>query len=198
MSMLNRLIEQAKNPKGFIGSLMLSIMNAAHSGMNNWALEKLDIGGHSNILDIGCGGGKAIRTLSALSSHGKIYGIDYSGQAVKESIQANRKDVESGKVKILQASVTDTPFADNYFDVITAFQTHYFWDDLEGGVKEAYRILKKSGCFIITAEVYKINYHMHSHKTKEEMEQLFSSTGFAAVQFYENTSKGWLCIKGVK
>ncbi|PZD96748.1 SAM-dependent methyltransferase [Paenibacillus sambharensis] len=198
MSMLDRLIEQAKNPKGFIGSLMLSIMNSAHSGMNKWALEKLDIGDHSNILDIGCGGGKAIRTLSALNRHGKIYGIDYSGQAVKESIQANRKDVESGKVKILQASVTDTPFADDYFDTITAFQTHYFWDDLEGGVKEAYRILQKGGCLMIIAEVYKINYHMHSHKTKEEMEQLFSGIGFAAVQFHENTSKGWLCIKGMK
>ncbi|ASB90980.1 hypothetical protein S101395_04492 [Bacillus sonorensis] len=43
MGLLNRLIEQAKNPKGFIGSIMLRIMNTAHTGMNKWALDKLRI-----------------------------------------------------------------------------------------------------------------------------------------------------------
>ena len=198
MKLLNRLIEQAKNPNGFVGSIMLSIMNTAHTGMNKWAFEKINISEDAIILDIGCGGGKTIQILSKKNDYGKIYGIDYSEQEVLDSIRANSKDVEAGKVNILQADVIDIPFPENHFDIITAFQTHYFWPDLENGVKEIFRILKQDGCFLITAETYKINYHMKSHKTKEELERLFKGTGFHSVKFYENTTKGWLCVKGLK
>ena len=64
MKLLNRLIEQAKNPNGFVGSIMLSIMNTAHTGMNKWAFEKINISEDAIILDIGCGGGKTIQILS--------------------------------------------------------------------------------------------------------------------------------------
>lgn len=198
MRLLNRLIEQARNPSGFVGSMMLRIMNTAHTDMNKWALAKIKIRENSLVLDIGCGGGKTIRLLSKLSKHGRIYGIDYSEQAVKDSIRTNKKDIASGKVIIRQASVTNIPFSENTFDTITAFQTHYFWSDLESSVKEVFRVLKPRGMFIIVAEIYKINYHMKSFKSKDEMKELFNRTGFQAVQFYENTKKGWLIIQGMK
>ncbi|MGE7837488.1 class I SAM-dependent methyltransferase [Viridibacillus arvi] len=159
MNLLNQLIEQAKNPKGIIGSIMLRIMNSAHTSMNRWALEKIK---------------------------------------VKDSIRANKQDVEKGKVNILQASVTDMPFQNNTFDIITAFQTHYFWPDLENGVKEVFRVLNKDGHFLIIAEQYKINYHMKTFTTKEELEQLFIKTGFNSIRFYEQNNAKWLCVEGHK
>ncbi|OMC84410.1 SAM-dependent methyltransferase [Viridibacillus sp. FSL H7-0596] len=198
MNLLNQLIEQAKNPRGIIGSIMLRIMNSAHTSMNQWALEKVKVKESAVILDIGCGGGKTIQLLSKRNKSGKIVGIDYSEQAVKDSIRANKQDVEKGKVNILQASVTDMPFSNNTFDIITAFQTHYFWPDLEKGVKEAFRVLKKDGHFLIIAELYKINYHMQTYKTREELEQLFIKTGFNSIKFYEQNNAKWLCAEGFK
>lgn len=198
MSWMNRLIEQAKKPKGNIGSIMIRIMNFAHAGMNKWAIEKMEIREESVLLDIGCGGGKAIQLLSKANTYGKIYGIDYSEQAVKDSLRVNMQEVEKGKVAIMQASVTDLPFLDQTFDIITAFQTHYFWADLENGVKEVSRVLKQDGEFFIVAEKYKINYHMKFFKTKEEMEHLLKSVGFQTITFYENNHANWLCVKGSK
>lgn len=198
LNLLNKLIEQAKNPNGVLGSFMLKIMNAAHSEMNKWALEKMKIRRGSVLLDVGCGGGKTLQLLSRMNAYGKIYGIDYSEQAVKDSIKANKLDVATGKIYIQQASVTDIPFSENMFDIITAFQTHYFWPDLEKSVKEVFRVLKQEGCFFITAEIYKINYHMKTYKTKEDIEQLFKKTGFSTVEFYVHPNKKWLCIKGIK
>ncbi|MGQ0516654.1 SAM-dependent methyltransferase, partial [Bacillus sp. D-CC] len=43
MSILQRFIQQAKNPRGTIGSSMLCIMNAAHTRLTNWALQKIHI-----------------------------------------------------------------------------------------------------------------------------------------------------------
>lgn len=126
---------------------MLKIMNSAHIEMNKWALEKINIKKESILLDVGCGGGKTLQLLSKVNSSGKIYGIDYSEQAVKESVRAHKLDVATDKVSIQQASVTDIPFSDHFFDMITAFQTHYFWPDLENSIKGVFRVLKKKAVF---------------------------------------------------
>lgn len=89
MNLLNRLIEQAKNPDRIVGSFMLRIMNTAHTVMNKWTLGNTKIGEDSIVLDVGCGGGKTIQLLSHINKNGRIYGIDYSEQAVKDSIRAN-------------------------------------------------------------------------------------------------------------
>lgn len=198
MSLLQRLIEQAKNPKGFVGSSMLQIMNAAHSGMTKWVIRSGAIKDGDIVLDIGCGGGKTMQSLSKINRTGKIYGIDFSEQAVKESKKTNKDDVARGKVIVRQASVSSIPYPDELFDKITAFQTHYFWPNLASDVKEVFRVLKQGGQFMIISEIYKINYHMKSYKTKTEIQQLFESIGFQTVNIIEDTKKGWMCITGIR
>ncbi len=193
---MTKLIAQAKNPRGFVGSSMLCIMNVAHTSMTKWALSKINISQRAKMLDIGCGGGKTIHTLSKMNPDGKIYGIDYSKKAVENSIKLNKKDVDSGKVFIKQASVSAMPFSNGFFDMITAFQTHYFWPNLENDVKEIFRVLKANGSFLIVAELYKINYHMTKFKTKTDLEKLLKETGYRNVVFHEY--KGAICITARK
>ncbi|AVK85353.1 SAM-dependent methyltransferase [Lysinibacillus sp. B2A1] len=198
MTLLQRLIEQAKKPNGFVGSVMLRIMNFAHSCMNTWLIKHGDVYDGDTVLDIGCGGGKTLQTLSNINPSGKVYGIDFSEQAVRDSIKTNKMDVANGKVIVKQASVSNIPYPDQFFDTITAFQTHYFWPDLANDVKEVFRVLKHGGKFIIISELYKINYHMKAYKTKSEIEQLYESIGFQRIQIIENARKGCLCIIGIK
>lgn len=102
MGLLNALIEQAKNPRGFVGNIMIKIMNQAHTSITTWGLRKIEIKSGDPILDIGCGGGQTIHTLAKQNKQHEIYGIDYSEQAVETSIQKNNKAVIAGKVKISQ------------------------------------------------------------------------------------------------
>ncbi|PEC21978.1 class I SAM-dependent methyltransferase [Bacillus cereus] len=196
MSILQRLIEQAKNPRGAIGSSMLCIMNTAHTRLINWALQKVHIKKNAVILDIGCGGGKTIQTLSKRNPFGKIYGIDYSSQAVENSKKANMQDIKSEKVIIQQASVSSIPYHTDFFDLITAFQTHYFWPDVKHDIQEIFRVLKPNGSFLLVAETFKIQYHMDKFKTTEELISLFYTTGFQSVKYYEE--RGCLCVIGNK
>ncbi|MGG0252609.1 class I SAM-dependent methyltransferase [Bacillus toyonensis] len=196
MSILQQLIQQAKNPRGIIGSSMLCIMNAAHTKLTKWALQKVHIKTDAVILDIGCGGGKTIHTLSKRTTFGKIYGIDYSDQAVENSKKANMKDVKTGKVIIHQANVSSIPYNTNFFDLITAFQTHYFWPDVEHDIKEVLRVLQPNGSFLLVAETFKIQYHMKKFKTTEELINLFYRTGFKSVKCYEE--RGCICVIGNK
>ncbi len=198
MSLLQTLIEQAKKPNGWIGSWMLRMMNIAHRGMYAWLIRQGAINDGDRVLDIGCGGGKILQILSNLNPNGIIYGIDISEQAVKESIKLNEARVASGKVMVKEASVTSIPFEDQFFDAITAFQTHYFWPSLEQDVKEVWRVLKNGGKFIIIAELYKMNYHMEAYQTPAAMKQLLERTGFQTVYVTEKSSKGWLSMTAIK
>ncbi len=53
---------------------------------------------------------------------------------------------------MLEASVAALPFEDNKFDVVTAFETVYFWPGLVDCFREVYRAMKNSGTFLICNE----------------------------------------------
>lgn len=44
------------------------------------------------------------------------------------------------------------PFEDNTFDTVTAFETVYFWPDMEKSFSEVKRVLKPGGLFLISME----------------------------------------------
>ncbi len=196
MKLLNALIEQAKNPRGWLGKTMLNIMNQAHNKMTVWGLEKVQLKDKDVILDIGCGGGQTLKILSSLISNGTIYGVDYSEKAVATTTDKNWKDVQNKKIIVQHADVTSLPFSEDFFDVITAFQTHYFWPDLKNNIVEVNRILKQGGQFLLVAELYKINYHMKEYKTVETLKELFLRSGFSTVTVSQ--TKTQLCMVGEK
>lgn len=196
MGVLEALIEQAKNPKGFVGNVMIRIMNKAHSSLTTWGLQKIEVKSDAPILDIGCGGGQTIHILASQFNQHNIYGIDYSQQAVETSIRKNSKAAADGRVNISRGDVSTLSFENGYFGTITAIQTHYFWPDLKQAVKEVARVLETGGTFVMISEINKINYHMKQYTKNEEIEQLFLDSGFHSIHIHEN--RKWRCYIGKK
>ena len=71
-----------------------------------------------------------------------ICGIDYSEEMVHLAQKTNKKFVENGHVEIIHGSVSSLPFPDGTFDLVTAFETYYFWPNLIDDLKEIKRVLK--------------------------------------------------------
>ncbi len=109
---------------------------------------------------------------------GKYTELTIRNKLLKTQKKANIQDVKTGKVIIHQASVSSIPYNTNFFNLITAFQTHYFWPDVEQDIKEVFRVLQPNGSFLLVAETFKIQYHMEKYKTTEELINLFYKTGF--------------------
>lgn len=42
----------------------------------------------------------------------------------------NRRAIEEGRCQVVHASVATLPFPAEVFDLVTAFETVYFWPDL--------------------------------------------------------------------
>jgi len=196
MGFFNYLIAQSIKPKGLIGKFMLKTMNNAHQNLFKFGLSNIQIHENCTLLDVGFGGGKVLKMLSKQHKDIQLFGIDFSAEAVKVALKNNKKDILTGKINLQQADIEKIPFPDNYFDIITAFQTHYHWSDLPNKVKEIHRVLKPHGQFLVVAEKYKIGYHAKAYKTADEMIELFEKIGFTDIVHKE--TKYNICIKGIK
>ncbi|MDR0509280.1 MAG: class I SAM-dependent methyltransferase [Candidatus Methanoplasma sp.] len=194
MGLFKILIEQSRLPTGRLGRIMLRIMNNAHRGLTLWGLSKLQP--CQNVLDVGCGGGNAVRLMAETGKFGCIYGIDLSPDAVSLTIAKNHKYVESGLVTVMQASVLKLPFENDFFNAATAFQSHYHWPDILPAVHEIYRVLKPGGQFVLAAEIYKIEYHMKEYNDIERTGALFEDCGFKDIDLL--TNRKHICITGYK
>ena len=82
----------------------------------------------------------------------EVAGIDHSPEAVKTARSVNRAAVSSGRLRIVESSVESLPLRDGFFDVVTAFETTYFWPDLQAGLTEIHRVVNRGGKLVIANE----------------------------------------------
>lgn len=204
-------LDQCRKPTGWRGRFILWKMNREHSNLTNWGLSHVSIEKSDTILDVGCGGGRTVSKLAARAAEGHVYGIDYSPDSVAASIKKNAQGIAAGRVSIQQGSVSQLPFADSTFDLVTAVETHFFWPDLPSDMREVFRVLKPGGSFIVIVEVYKGANKMVERLAEkhapiammnllsvEEHRELFAKTGYSEIQVIEERDSEWLCGVGKK
>src|SRR5215469_10587924 len=124
MSLASRLLNQVRNPTGWLGRWNLRGMNRRHAKLTDWGLGHVSIDSDATILDIGCGGGGTIYKLAALATKGKVYGVDYSDTSVAVSRKTNQEWIKTGRVEIRHGSVSHLPFPEQTFALAIAVETH--------------------------------------------------------------------------
>jgi ubiquinone/menaquinone biosynthesis C-methylase UbiE len=195
---------QARKPDKWFGKIFARLMNREHERMTDWGLGQVGIPSDFNILDVGCGGGRTLEKLAAIASRGKVYGIDYAEGSIAVSREHNAQLIEAGRVVVQKASVSQLPFPDHTFDLVTAIETQYYWPDLLGAMREILRVLKPGGKLVVIAETYKGGKYdwlkwpvmwllQSSHLSVIDHRQLFASAGYVNVEISEESSKGWIC-----
>ena len=149
------LFVQVRKPGKWVGRPFAWLMNLSHSSLTDWGLQNTHIEPDFTILDVGCGGGRTIQKLAAVASDGKVYGVDYAAGSVAASRATNAASIRTGRVEILCGSVSQLPFPDSMFDLVTAVETQYYWPDLANDMKQILRVLKPGGTLVLIAETYK-------------------------------------------
>lgn len=184
--MFKKFLENFRKPKdNFGGRFMLKSMNKGHEKLASWGRSYLEIKKEYTVLDLGCGGGRNIEYF--LTKANKVYGIDHSETSVKMASEINKEAIESGRCQISVGDVRSLPFENGSIDIITAFETIYFWDDIEECFKEIYRLLKNGGQFLICNEVSSMDrrdVRILAHKiemqvyTPDDLTKMLTNIGF--------------------
>ena len=204
-------VTQCQKPSGLFGRFVLWNMNSRHSGVTDWGFSHVSVRKTDTILDVGCGGGRTITKLAASAGDGKVYGIDYSKASVAFARKVNQQLIDRGRVQISEGPVSQMPYPDNTFDLVTAIETHFWWPDIAAGMLEIRRVLKPGGTLAIIAEVYKgagtrmarmVEKYLPltgmKFLTSDEHRDLFTNAGYSDIQIDTQTPKGWICCVGKK
>lgn len=206
MSLFNNFIKNTAYPSTtFWGRLMLAGMNHGHQKMALWCIENhIKLSGNEDVLDIGCGGGQNIANFLK-RTNGKVHGIDYSPASVAKSLKKNKKAVTEKRSEIVQANVSAIPFENKTFDLVTAFETIYFWENIINDFKEVKRVLKPNGKFVVCNESSKMegnerwtNILDMNIYTVEEIIDTMQQAGFADVKSYKKKNTQQICVIGKK
>jgi len=196
--MFRKLLQNCRKPKGFFGKIMVGIMNSGHANISAWGLEHLSVEPNSRVLDIGCGGGANVSALLTLCPQGYVCGVDYSKESVAVSQKKNAADLGK-RCDIKEGSVSALPYESDSFDIITAFETVYFWPNIEQDFAEVLRVLKPNGQFLICSELNDPSDTTWPDKvegmriySRGELVSMLKSGGFD-VETADIHQRGWLC-----
>lgn len=207
----DELLLNARKPEGKLGNELIDHMNENHESLARWSVGHLNISEYDNILDIGCGGGVNVQRFLKMTK-GKVFGIDYSPLAVERSAELNESSIEEGRCEIVHGSVSDLPFEDNTFDIVTAFETVYFWPDFMNDLIEIRRVLNENGVFFIANEALPKEYDGRQKYivelldmkiySEDELRQSLNQAGFKEVESHIKESKDsftgddadWICV----
>ena len=135
-----------------------------------------------------------------------VNGIDYSEVSVERAQKLNRSAIACGCCEVQQGDVSELGFKDAQFDLVTAFETVYFWPGLPRCCGEVFRVLSPGGTFFICNECSgdtgkdvkwtEMIDGMTIYRDSQLRETLEQS-GFHDVRIHKN-NKGWLCVTAKK
>lgn len=153
--------------------------NAHHQARYNWILKKCGEMVGKKVLDLGCGDGAL--TFLLAKNQADVVGLDNEPLGVSFAREQLAKYDSQKKLKyeIREASVYKIPFADDFFDIIVNCEVIEHLENPEAMLKEAKRVLKKSGKFILSTpyrltEVSSDHTHVHEY-FPEELKKLLSN-----------------------
>ena len=209
MSQKDEMVKQCRKPTGELGLQVAANMNENHMQLWQWGFSQLDFTEVKSILDIGCGSGLTVKLMAELAANAKLAAIDYSTDMVNLARETCSDLITSGRVAIVQAEVSNLCFGDESFDLVTAFETYYFWPNLVGDLKEIARVLKPEGKVLMVNECYMdpafeernsrcVRLAEMQIHTPEEYKIFFNEAGFRLEKLEIIPEKNWICAVAVK
>lgn len=111
-------------------------------GWFNWLYEQIDFSRVTRLLEVGCGNGKLWENQKVDLRNREIFLSDLSEGMVQEV----RKKL-GNNFNCIQLDCQLIPFKNEYFDAVVANHVMFYIQDIQKGLSEIVRVLRKNGVF---------------------------------------------------
>ncbi len=98
------------------------------------------------ILDVGCGTGALLRTLSGRFPKAYLTGLDASAEMIR---MAGASNPSPKRMRFIHGTAEDLPFTDEQFDLIVSTISFHHWADQRRGLHEVARALAPGAPFVL-------------------------------------------------
>jgi arsenite methyltransferase len=175
---------QLSNPSGLGGRVIASLMNRGNRAMNDRAIELLEVGPSSRVLDLGFGGGLTLPLLMARAK--TVTGVDRAADMIEAASSRHASAVQDGRLTLVAGDVARLPLADDSVDRVLTVNTVYFWPDLSAAFGEIRRVLAPGGRLVIGirdgAVMRRVSRDVFTIRTPDELADALTGNGFTGVE----------------
>lgn len=124
--------------------------NGKHArGQYKYVLNELQQLDFQKILDVGCGTGEILKSITERYSFAQLYGLDISEEMLK---QAN--DKLKGTATLILGDAENITLETNSFDLLLCTDSFHHYPNPQQAISEFYRVLKH-GKFLLIADYWK-------------------------------------------
>ena len=177
-----------------------------HAALPEWVFAELKIKEDAHVLDVGCGGGANVARMLEMCPKGIVTGLDYATLALEEANDYNYRAVVDKKCYIVGGNAIQMPRAKELYDLVTAFETVYFWPTLEQGVREMFRVLKQGGTCVIANEMDGLDPEYRKLESSvsmlvysiDDISQIMTKVGFVNIQSRHDEERHFICVTATK
>ena len=177
--------------------------NGKHArGQYKYVLNELQQLDFQKILDVGCGTGEILKSITERYSFAQLYGLDISEEMLK---QAN--DKLKGTATLILGDAENITLEMNSFDLLLCTDSFHHYPNPQQAISEFYRVLKH-GKFLLIADYWKpfpirqimnlfISYSNEGDVkiySKKEIIEFLKQGGFQEIIYKKIQNSGYLVI----
>jgi ubiquinone/menaquinone biosynthesis C-methylase UbiE len=148
------LASQFACPTGIMGRLAGRLMAIKNAGMNEFAVEMLDVQPYDQTLEIGFGHGRTIRMIAERAKAGFVAGVDLSDVMVRQAAKYNLDLIVAGRAEVCQGSVANLPYEYGRFSKALAVNNYQFWPNAELNLGEMRRVMREGGLLVLCLRMH--------------------------------------------
>lgn len=183
---------------------MAHALNFFNRRGNRLAAVALDVRPGHRVLEVGFGGGAAIRTtLGALAGEGSLCAIDLSADMAVLAADRFHRVIGEGALVLACGDVEALPLRSSTFDRAYAMHSHMYWPSPLAGIREVHRVLRPEGRVLLAMDVISglrlIRWFGRGYQpaTPARLVDLFGAAGFSDIATTRLTG-GVVAVSGTR
>ncbi len=148
--LLSTLAGQLGNPHGVLGKGVAFLLNRGNKVAIAGAVEATGVAPGATAADVGFGGGAGLSLLlDRVGADGVVHGVEISADMLARARSGHASDLDSGRLRLAEGSLTALPLADDSLDAAITVNTVYFVPDLAAACAELSRVVRPGGRLVI-------------------------------------------------
>lgn len=172
-------------PRGWQGVIGGRLMAARGAEVNRWAVGLLKLKQLDQVIDVGCGPGRALEAASEQVIAGRAVGVDASPVMVELAIKRNARAIAEGHIEVRLAAAEALPFDNDAFTGAISVNSIRHWKSQEDGLWELSRVLEPGARVVIAVRAHREtrnpfdpSRYGYTEAELEQLESLLVSVGF--------------------